>query len=297
MPAVNRTLALAALFLLACQSPAPPPSAEPMPPTPAPSSSAPPPAATLAASVAAPTAQPTSPLPPAAGPGSLSITLRFPRIAEKPPVLSLIVYNRTPGPFHYLEHRSAPCQIASLISFTMRSAAGKTLPMAKCVPSPGVDRTVAAGANVELAIPLADLYPGLAHGTYDIAAFWLPEKPGGTAGPQREFSQPGHPLTIRPVMRSFVVKRGETVQLAAGATLTFAGHSHKDVDERSAPSPLIIEGTLTPAGGKPDKFYVNVQPEVGKPATHVFAVGDHYFELGEYEYGASMHLAYFGEVR
>lgn len=262
----------------------------------APSSSVPPPVATPPVATTPPSAPPPAPAPPAA-PGSLSITLRFPRIAEKPPVLGLIVYNRTAEPFHYQEHRSAPCQIASLISFSMRSAAGKTLPMAKCVPSPGVDRTVAAGANVELAIPLAELYPGLAHGSYDIAAFWLPEKPGAAPGLQGGFSQPGHPLTIRPVTRSFVIKRGETVQLAGGATLTFAGHSHKDVDERSAPSPLIIEGTLTPAGGKPDKFYVHVQPEAGKPGTHVFAVGDHYFELGEYEYGASMHLAYFGVVR
>lgn len=260
----------------------------------APSSSVPPPIATP---VAPPSSAPPAPAPaPPAAPGNLSSTLRFPRVAQKPPVLTLIVYNRTAEPFHYQEHRSAPCQIASLISFTMRSAAGKTLPMAKCVPSPGVDRTVAAGANVELAIPLAELYPGLTSGSYDIDASWLPQKPGAAPGLEGGFSQPGHPLTIRPVMRSFVINRGETVQLAGGATLTFAGHSHKHV-EAGSESPLIIEGTFTPAGGKADRFYASVRPEVGKPDSHVFAVGDHYFELGEYEYGASMHLAYFGVVR
>lgn len=265
--------------------PTPPPPSPSLTPTP------PPPASTPAVPIA-PTV--TTPAP---GPGSLSISLGFPRVAEKPPVLSLVLYNRTPEPFHYREHRSAPCQLARFVALTVRDAAGKVLAGAQCAPESGVERTVPAGGKVELALPLGDLYPGIANGTYDLAASWAAAEAGGAPGPQRELSQPGRPLTIRPIVRAFVVKRGETVQLASGATLLFAGHSHKDVDEQSAPSPLIVEGTLTPAGGKPDKFYVHVQPEAKSPGSRVFAVGDHYFVLGEYEYGASMHLAYFGQLR
>ncbi len=255
------------------------------------------PAASAPPTVAAAPSSPRVPPPPAAGLGSLSITLRFPRVAEKPPVLTLVLHNRSPEPFHYEERPSAPCQLTSLVSFSMKDAAGKVLPLARCAPSPGVDRTVAAGAKLELSFPLAELYPGLKNGSYEISASWAPQKPGALVGPEREFSEPGHPLTLRPVVRAFVVKRGETVQLAGGAKLTFAGHSHKRVDAESAPGPLIIEGTLTPAVGKPDKFYVSVYPEMATPASRIFAVGDHYFELGEYEYGASMHLAYFGQLR
>lgn len=239
-----------------------------------------------------------------------SVAFRFPRVATQPPDLTVVIHNHGTRALPMVTFASAACFAHHwlAINVSVREGSGRDrrpLALGPCpVRSfPGIATTIAPGAALTVVLPLREVFPTIGRGDFDVELRWDATALRAALGPDAGFdasstSVSDTRLTIAKPRKELEIRRGQSVTLPGGATLRFAGHSHKMVDADSAPGPLMVGGAFGPAGGRSEEFTVSLFPDAG-PA--IFELGPdgarHVFELIDYAYDESMRLRYFGVLR
>lgn len=235
------------------------------------------------------------PLPPTGAPGLATARFSLPRVGPTAPLLSVTLRNEGPTPLRLTKLADA-CFVARWLSIAVKDARGKALIPARCeLPDEGrAEMVIEPGREGKLTVSLGKVFPSLRPGSYEFYVGWALAAPGDAA----QFTVASSSLdntrfTIGKPVTVLTIQRGATVNLPDGAQLTFSGHSHKDVDERSAPGPLVVGGSFAPPGGRAEHFYASVFVETSR----MFWLRDAYaFELVDYVYGESMRLRYYGNL-
>ena len=235
------------------------------------------------------------PVPASGAPASASVGFGIARVGPAAPMLTVRVHNDGTTPITMTDYADPTCFAERWLRLVVTDGKSKTVKPSACAkPGPGTSRLIAPGAEVRFDIPLAKVFPALGAGSYGFAAGWKSAAPDDAAAfSVLESSLNESRFTIARPQAEVTIARGQTITLPDGAKLTFSGHSHKDVDARSAPGPLIVNGTFGPPKQAAKPFYASVFVE----SSRMILLADAYaFELVDYVYGESMKLTYYGNL-
>jgi hypothetical protein len=274
------------------------PAADPPPDAAAPDAAAP--------DAAAPDAAAPDVAVPVVGDGAPVVSFRFPRVATEPPALTVLIRNATGRALPMVTFGSPACFAHFMMRIHVTPRGGEPLPSRVCPVKdfPGTPTTIAAGTELQVVLPLGEVFPAIGTGTFEIDVAWDVGELRDALGPDAGFevmswSVTDTQFTVAKAKKEFVIRRGQSVKLPGGATLTFAGHSHKRVLAGSGPGPLIVGGRFAAPRLAAQDFSASLFPDEG-PA--IFDLGpddgpQHTFELLAWEYDASMTLRYYGALR
>lgn len=207
------------------------------------------------------------------------------------------VRNPTAQAVPFVRFADARCFVFHHLALQI-SSEGKPVALAPCAVKdwPGVAGNIAAGAEERVVLPFAELVASWPQGTYEIAVRYDPtelERATNTTAMHASWSSlNARSFTIARALKQFRIAARKSVTLPDGVILEFGGHGHK----RTFPgqtSPLIVGGTITLKGGKPDSFSANLFP----PESRLLRLADgRVFELVDYAYGEWMDLRYYGKI-
>jgi hypothetical protein len=224
-----------------------------------------------------------------------------PEVGEGPPVLTITVSNPSAVAVPMTRFDDVRCVAQHYLRLKVVLASGKQQAWRACAVKdwPGREEPLAAGGELALQVPLAELAASWPRGRYEVDVSWDPSelvRARGEAAAVRasQSSQNFSEFFIARPLATVKVMRGATVTLPDGVQVRFAGHSHKDVGPGQR-SPLIVRGSLTRAGAaRGEEFSLNLQTE----ETRVFWLEERLaFELVDHAYDEWMRLRYYGKQR
>lgn len=251
--------------------------------------------------VAAPSGQPSA-LPGPALPGRVTVGFTItPVVGDAPPTLRVRVHNPSARPVPMTRFADGACFVRHYLELALTRPGGEPQALKGCTPRRGAagrDEPLAAGGELQVVVPLAELASDWPRGTYRVQLRWDPRELAAARGEAAavEASQTAlntEDFTIARALATVRVERGASVRLPDGLQFRFTGHAHKHVGPDET-SPLMIHADVTPPGAsRPLVFTTNLHSE----RSTLFTVeGGWTFELVDHAYDEWMQLRYYGRI-